>query len=880
MKNEKLTINFIITFLIALIGVMLFSSCDNAVEPAIHPNPVENDYGRISVSFAAEEQAARTVWPLIAFDKYTYIFTKTGETDGAEKEPDNAGFFILEIGSYTVKVRAYTGDAEPYTLAANGVSPQFSVGPGINAPVEVRLSCIAGGTEGKFSYTVTYPENASAEITLQKLPELDDVVLAPVSVTGGNGITQNLQLETGSYLLTVLARKDQLFAGTSEVAHIYPLFSTVYIKEFIDNNFIAATPITGVGITVAAPAKGATQETSASGGSVGGKFTVGPVSWSPENSVFLGNTVYTATLTLTANTGYTFAGLGAASVNGLNASKTNNTGTTVTLSCAFPLLEDKTVTGISAIKTQPDKLTYTHGDPLDLSGLVVTLSYDDLSTNDVTAAEFSAKGLRTNPDQGAIMVRSTHDGQPVTITYGGLPPRATENLTVRPKVITFTVDPIPAQTYTGNPHQPALTVKDGTTKLTANVDYTAAYADNTEQGTAAVTLSGVGNYAGSTGGVAFSISLTVTAFDINGGTGTVPAVQTTDLPGDITLPDDSGFSRTGYTFDGWSTNASGTGTTYKAGDSYTPAGGITLYARWLCTVTFNTNGATGTTPAAQTVPAGSAITLPGQSGFNKSGTFDGWNTLANGTGTTYKGGASYTPTGNITLYAIWVCYITYDSVNHAYGTPRTETVIIGSTIRLSSPYGGTFGLTFDGWDTNVSGTGAIYRAGDSYTPIGNTTFYARWLCTVTFDANGGRGTVDAKTVLAGSTITLPSGDGFYYTGYLIAGWSVIESGTGNVLNAGASYTPTRSVTLYARWGYRVTFNINGGTGTAPPVQYAILNGSSVSGITLPDSTGFSKSGYTFKGWTTSQGGGNQYFSGSSYTPNTSYITLYAWWIYY
>ena len=875
MRNKKLTKQIIKrSELFALLSVICYllsvlTSCENTVE---------NGYGRISISFAAEEQAARTVWPLLNFDKYTYIFTKTGETNGVEKKADNAGLFLLEIGSYTVKVQAYIGAAEPYTLAASGVSGQFSVGPGINAPVEVRLSYITGGTEGKFSYTIMYPESAAVEITLQKFPELDDVALAPVTVTGGNGITQALQLETGSYLLTVLARKDQLFAGTSEVVHIYPLFSTVYTKEFIDNNFIAAAPITSAGITVAAPAKGAIPGTSASGSSAGVNFTIGPVSWLPENSVFLGNTVYTATLTLTANTGYTFNGLGAASINGQNALKTNNTGTTVTLSYAFPLLEDKTVTGIAAIKTQPDKLTYTHGDPLDLSGLVVTLSYDDLSTGDVAAADFSIKGLSANPAQGAIMVRSTHDGQPVTITYNGLPPLATENLTVRPKVIVFTVDPIPAQTYTGNPVQPALTVKDGTTILTANVDYTAAYTNNTNQGTAAVTLSGVGNYAGSTGGAAFTISLTVTAFDINGGTGTVPAVQMTNNPGNIiTLPDNSGFSRTGYTFDGWNTLADGKGTNYNADDSYTPAGSITLYARWLCTVTFNTNGATGTTPAVQTVPAGSAITLPGQSGFNKSGTFDGWNTNASGTGTTYKAGASYTPAGNTTLYASWVCVITYDRNNSAFGAPYTETVIAGSSIKISSPSSGVVGLTFDGWCVNSSGAGATYRAGESFTPIGNITLYARWLCTVTYNANGGSGETASQTVLAGSAITLPNGSGFYYSSYLIAGWSVNSDGTGNVLNTGASYTPTRSVTLYARWGYKVTFDINGGTGTAPPVQYALLNGSSVSGITLPNGTGFSKPGYTFRDWTTSPGAGTNYLAGSSYTPRTSSVTLYARW---
>ena len=70
------------------------------------------------------------------------------------------------------------------------------------------------------------------------------------------------------------------------------------------------------------------------------------------------------------------------------------------------------------------------------------------------------------------------------------------------------------------------------------------------------------------------------------------------------------------------------------------------------TVTFNINGGSGTTPSAQTVYAGSSITLPNGSGFTKEGhTFDGWNTQSDGEGTNYT--ESYTPTASITLYAKW-----------------------------------------------------------------------------------------------------------------------------------------------------------------------------------------------------------------------------------
>jgi uncharacterized repeat protein (TIGR02543 family) len=150
------------------------------------------------------------------------------------------------------------------------------------------------------------------------------------------------------------------------------------------------------------------------------------------------------------------------------------------------------------------------------------------------------------------------------------------------------------------------------------------------------------------------------SFNANGGTGITPSNITTNAGSAITLPSGSGLSRSGYTFGGWNTNSSGTGTNYNAGASYTPTGSITLYAKWdsatanTYTVSFSANGGTGTTPSNITTNAGSAITLPSGSGLSRTGyTFGGWNTNASGNGTNYNAGASYTPTGSITLYAKW-----------------------------------------------------------------------------------------------------------------------------------------------------------------------------------------------------------------------------------
>jgi hypothetical protein len=93
--------------------------------------------------------------------------------------------------------------------------------------------------------------------------------------------------------------------------------------------------ITSAVITVTAPVTGATPSTSADVDTA--NFTAETVTWSPAATTFAGNTSYTATVTLTAESGYAFATtLTTATINGNTATVTNNTGTTVTLSYAFP----------------------------------------------------------------------------------------------------------------------------------------------------------------------------------------------------------------------------------------------------------------------------------------------------------------------------------------------------------------------------------------------------------------------------------------------------------------------------------------------------------------------------------------------------------------
>jgi len=246
----------------------------------------------------------------------------------------------------------------------------------------------------------------------------------------------------------------------------------------------------------------------------------GTVTWNGNPSVFSASTSYTATITLTAKSGYTLQGVSANFFIVVGATSVSNSTNSGVITAVFPATGIKTVNSFK-IKTQPTKLTYTHGDQLDLTGLVVTLIYNDISTENVAAKDFTDKSITTNPANDHNLVHLTHNNKPVTIAYNNLDSLATSNLTVSPKVITFSIDAIQPQPYTGYPIQPTITVKDGTATLALNSDYIVSYVNNTNAGTATANITGTGNYVGSSGSAMFTINATPTAADFNiNGTGT------------------------------------------------------------------------------------------------------------------------------------------------------------------------------------------------------------------------------------------------------------------------------------------------------------------------------------------------------------------------
>ena len=142
----------------------------------------------------------------------------------------------------------------------------------------------------------------------------------------------------------------------------------------------------------------------------------------------------------------------------------------------------------------------------------------------------------------------------------------------------------------------------------------------------------------------------------NGGTGTMPkvaALKNSNNEYIATVPVCT-FTRSGKAFAGWNTKANGSGTPYQPGNSITLSGNITLYAQWTAgkAVYLDPNGGSGDTQHYQ-IPTGGTFTVPACEFTLTHYDFAGWNTAADGSGTSYAPGDTITVNSEVRLYAQW-----------------------------------------------------------------------------------------------------------------------------------------------------------------------------------------------------------------------------------
>lgn len=148
-------------------------------------------------------------------------------------------------------------------------------------------------------------------------------------------------------------------------------------------------------------------------------------------------------------------------------------------------------------------------------------------------------------------------------------------------------------------------------------------------------------------------------------------------------------------------------------------------------VDFNLNGAPGTAPSSQSIPAGGTVTNPGNPSWDANNSFDGWYTAASG-GDKWNFDSD-TVNSDMTLWAHWTAKVTVTFVeNKPNGAgsswanpPAAQTINKGSSAKWPSPTPTLAGYTLKGWSTTAGGA-VVWSSGDSPAVNSNTDYYAQW----------------------------------------------------------------------------------------------------------------------------------------------------------
>ena len=394
-------------------------------------------------------------------------------------------------------------------------------------------------------------------------------------------------------------------------------------------------------------------------------------------------------------------------------------------------------------------------------------------------------------------------------------------------------------------------------------------------------------------------------YDGNGATGgkTDPQNGVTDQKVNVRQ---NGFTRDGYTFVRWDTQADCRGKAVNPGDKWTLQGSSTLYACWAGvaqTLTYHGNGATGGNTAAQSGHTGDELTT-NANGFTRDGyTFVRWDTAKDGSGIAYGEGKNgvgrYTmkPAGN-DLYAIWKANpatIQYrnDWPNTTGSTPDT-TGNTGQDVTIAQNGFTRPGYTFTGWARDRRTNPSLQPGGRYTLTPGTTTLWAQWKADpahLIYNSNSGSTSQTRRTDgVVDQTLTVIANP-FTRTGYTFTGWNTQADGRGRTYTAGNGFrlvadpksNPVNTSVLYAQWRInRVTlkFNPNGGTGGYPDIT-----ADAFTTVTIPADAKEPKvqrPGFRFTGWAMkpTPGAGDTILSpgkGTVSMPDRGSITVYAQW---
>jgi hypothetical protein len=186
-------------------------------------------------------------------------------------------------------------------------------------------------------------------------------------------------------------------------------------------------------------------------------FTIDTLTWNiHQDSSFKADEDYIATVLLKNRPGFEFTNAFSADINGGSVLPQD----------IFPMAGSMRISytfkpmANFAIISEP-KLTYAHGDKLDLSSMEIEITYADSTRDTVKSTKFTARGFTINPAEGSTLTES-HDGSRISVSYNGKQvAQTTGTLKVTKASITEIAILIPAPVTGTVPSSKATKDKDG-----------------------------------------------------------------------------------------------------------------------------------------------------------------------------------------------------------------------------------------------------------------------------------------------------------------------------------------------------------------------------------------------------------------------------------
>ena len=341
---------------------------------------------------------------------------------------------------------------------------------------------------------------------------------------------------------------------------------------------------------------------------------------------------------------------------------------------------------------------------------------------------------------------------------------------------------------------------------------------------------------------------------------------------DATYGDLPSSTRSGYTFAGWYTAATG-GSQVTASTKVQTANDHTLYAHWTANsyeVTLKANGGVGADQVVSatynskmptTLKNGGAIVAPTKTGYSFTGYFksDAKYYDNNLTPTNTK----WTTVGNGTLLAGWQANTYTVSFNGNGGSNADNKTVTYDATYGELPSSTRTGYTFDGWFTEAVG-GTQVTASTTVQITAAQTLYAHWTAKgYTIDLNNQSATTAGTTSLSvvydsnanlTGAITLPTKTNCTFEGYFTAvkgGGSKLIDKTGNIIAGVSGYTDgsknwkcANNVTLYAYWKQNQTITWDLADGAS--VEYAtgeLMGAEATSGLAITYTSNHPEWGY-------------------------------------